>query len=171
MKIKNKRKEYSPSKVNRYLKFFDMVASKITRATGSATAFILAFSLIAIWLLSGPFFDFSDTWQLVINTGTTIITFLMVFIIQQSQNKDTVALQLKLNELIASNTKASNRLIDIEDLTDQELQVIKKFYINLSKLAEKESNLHSTHSIDEAEHNQASKNREKKKSKSRSPAV
>ena len=95
-------------------------------------------------------FDFSDTWQLVINTGTTIITFLMVFIIQQSQNKDTLAVQLKLNELIACQELASNRLIDMEDLTEEELMVLKKFYVKLSKLAEKENDLHSSHSLDEA---------------------
>ena len=118
----------------------------------------------------GPFFKFSDTWQLVINTSTTIITFLMVFIIQQSQNKDTMALQLKLNELIASNAYASNRLIDVEDLTEAELQTIKKFYVALSKMAAKDSDLHSTHSIDEAtnKHNdKLSQNKSSKKSKSK----
>ena len=98
----------------------------------------------------GPVFKYSDTWQLVINTGTTIITFLMVFIIQQSQNKDSLAIQLKLNELIAAEERASNRLIDVEDLTQAELEVLKKFYIKLSKLAEKENDLFSSHSIDEA---------------------
>lgn len=111
---------------------------------------ILAFTLIIIWAICGPFFDYSDTWQLIINTGTTIITFLMVFIIQQSQNKDTLAVQLKLNELIACQELASNRLIDIEDLTEEELMVLKKFYIKLSDLAEKENDLHSSHSLDEA---------------------
>jgi low affinity Fe/Cu permease len=98
----------------------------------------------------GPLFDFSDTWQLVINTGTTIITFLMVFVIQQSQNKDTMAIQLKLNELIASSKTASNRLVDIEDLSEQELDKLKKFYITLSELAAQEDNSMGSHSIDEA---------------------
>src|SRR5206468_7709272 len=98
-------------------------------------AFILAFLIIIIWAITGPVFKFSDTWQLVINTGTTIITFLMVFVIQQSQNKDTIALQIKLNELIASSKDASNRLIDVEDLTPEELETLKKFYIQLAKLA------------------------------------
>lgn len=158
-------------KVNPFIRFFDKVATKITRVTGSAAAFITAFLIIIVWLISGPFFDYSDTWQLLINTSTTIVTFLMVFVIQQSQNKDTVAMQLKLNELIASNTKASNRLIDIEDLTDQELQVLKKFYIGLSKKAEKETNLYTTHSIDEAEHNHATKKRLKNKLKPQSVAT
>jgi low affinity Fe/Cu permease len=129
---------------------FEKIAGKITHGTGSPMAFIIAALIIIIWLLSGPLFGFSDTWQLIINTGTTIITFLMVFVIQHSQNKDTMALQLKLNELIASHDKASNRLIDIEDLTEEELQQLKKFYVKLSRLAEKEVDLHTSHSLEEA---------------------
>lgn len=132
------------------MKVFDKFSTKVTKATGSPQAFLLAAIVIVIWAALGPIFKYSDTWQLVINTGTTIITFLMVFLIQQSQNKDTVALQLKLNELIACNKNASNRLIDVEDLTDDELQTLKKFYIKLSKLSEKELDIHSSHSIDEA---------------------
>lgn len=131
-------------------KFFDRFSNAVTRLSGRPVAFLIALSIIIIWAISGPLFKFSDTWQLVINTGTTIITFLMVFIIQQSQNKDTMALQLKLNELIASHKKASNRLIDIEDLTSDELEVLKKFYIKLSDLAEQDNDLFSSHSIDEA---------------------
>ncbi len=130
--------------------FFDKMSSVITKATGSPAAFIIALSVVIIWGISGPVFRYSNTWQLVINTGTTVITFLMVFVIQQSQNKETMAIQLKLNELIASGEKASNRLIDIEDLTEDELKVIKKFYTKLSKLAETESDLHKSHSLDEA---------------------
>jgi low affinity Fe/Cu permease len=130
--------------------FFEKFSAKITKATGSPAAFVIAFLVIIGWALSGPIFNYSDTWQLVINTGTTIITFLMVFVIQQSQNKDTIALQLKLNELIASNAAASNRLIDVEDLTAEELETLKKFYIRLSTLAKKENDIHATHSIDEA---------------------
>ena len=97
---------------------FDTFSKYVTRFTGSPVAFISAFFIVIIWALLGPVFGFSDTWQLVINTGTTIITFLMVFVIQQSQNKDTVAIHLKLNELLATSKNASNRLIDIEDLTE-----------------------------------------------------
>ena len=129
---------------------FEKIAGKITRGTGSPLAFIIAAMLIVVWLISGPLFGFSDTWQLIINTSTTIITFLMVFVIQHSQNKDTMALQLKLNELIASHEKASNRLIDVEDLTDEELQQLKKFYVKLSRLAEKEADLRTSHSLEEA---------------------
>ena len=138
-------------------RMYNKFSTKITRATGRPLALIIAFSVIIIWAVTGPIFQYSDTWQLVINTGTTIITFLMVFIIQQSQNKDTTALQLKLNELIAANEKASNRLIDIEDLTEEELLVLKKFYIKLGDLAEKESDLFSSHSLDEAEKKHSTK--------------
>jgi low affinity Fe/Cu permease len=129
---------------------FDKISSVVTRTAGRPAASIIAFALILIWGMCGPLFDFSDTWQLVINTSTTIITFLMVFIIQQSQNKDTLALQLKLNELIACQQSASNRLIDIEDLTEDELMVLKKFYVRLAGLSQKENDLYSSHSLDEA---------------------
>src|SRR6476659_5391332 len=129
---------------------FEKAASSVTRVTGSSTAFLVAVGVILAWAVTGPLFHYSDTWQLVINTGTTIITFLMVFIIQQSQNKDSLAIQLKLNELIASDERASNRLIVVEDLTQDELEVLKKFYIRLSELAKKENDLHSSHSVDEA---------------------
>jgi low affinity Fe/Cu permease len=132
-------------------RFFEKFAAKVTKATGSPAAFIIACFAIIAWAVMGPLFNYSDTWQLVINTGTTIVTFLMVFVIQQSQNKDTMALQLKLNELIAATASASNRLIDVEDLTVEELETLKKFYIKLARLAEKENNIHQTHSIDEAE--------------------
>jgi low affinity Fe/Cu permease len=144
MKAKKKKK---PKKLS---KFFDRFSSSVTKITGKPIAFILAFLIIIIWAITGPIFQFSDTWQLVINTGTTIITFLMVFVIQQSQNKDTMALQIKLNELIASSENASNRLIDVEDLTPEELEILKKFYIQLAKLAAKETDIKATHSIEEA---------------------
>jgi low affinity Fe/Cu permease len=129
---------------------FERTAVAITRAAGSSKAFLISISLILLWAVSGPLFHFSDTWQLVINTGTTIITFLMVFVIQQSQNKDSLAIQLKLNELIAAEERASNRLIVVEDLSQEELDILKKFYVRLSDLAEEENDLHSSHSIDEA---------------------
>ena len=131
--------------------WFQKIAASITRATGSATAFLIAVLVIIVWGITGPIFHYSDTWQLVINTGTTVITFLMVFLIQQTQNKDSLALQLKLNELIASDEKASNRLIVVEDLTQEELEVLKKFYIKLADLAKKENDLHSSQSVDEAD--------------------
>lgn len=144
-------------------KVFDKIANTVTKAAGSPVVSVSAFAIIIIWALAGPLFGYSDTWQLVINTGTTIITFLMVFIIQQSQNKDTHALHLKLNELIASNEKASNRLIDVEDLTEKELEVLKSFYVKLSQTAEKEKDIFSSHSIDEAEINQKEKQKRLKR--------
>ncbi|RXK83850.1 low affinity iron permease family protein [Filimonas effusa] len=138
-------------KPGRFKVFFDRFSGKVTHLAGSSIAFLSAFGIIIVWAVTGPIFHFSDTWQLVINTGTTIITFLMVFVIQQSQNKDTLALHLKLNELIAASDCTSNRLIDVEDLTEEELVVLKKFYVKLSQLAKNEKNLFATHSIDEAE--------------------
>ncbi|THU37125.1 low affinity iron permease family protein [Niastella caeni] len=139
------------NKKNRGSILFQKMSNKITKVTGSPKAFITALVVVIIWAVTGPVFGYSDTWQLVINTGTTIITFLMVFIIQQSQNKDTTAIQLKLNELIASDERASNRLVDIEDLTEEDLAKIKKFYIKLADLAEKENDVSSSHSLNEAE--------------------
>lgn len=133
-----------------FFSFFDLFSKKVTKATGSPWAFFAALSVVVVWGILGPVFGFSDTWQLVINTGTTIITFLMVFVIQQSQNKDTVALHLKLNELIASSERSSNRLVDIEDLTEEELDKLKRYYIKLSELASREDDSFASHSIDEA---------------------
>lgn len=138
---------------------FDNFSTNVTRITGSSYSFIIAAVFIVAWAFSGPLFHFSDTWQLVVNTVTSVITFLMVFIIQQSQNKDTMALQLKLNELIAANSKASNRLIDIEDLTDEELQRLKRFYNELGELAEKDKDLFATHTIEEAKEIQEEEHR------------
>lgn len=140
---------------------FERFAAKVTKVTGKPIAFLLAFLIIIGWAVTGPIFHYSNTWQLVINTGTTIITFLMVFVIQQSQNKDTVALQLKLNELIAASPSTSNRLIDVEDLSASELETLKKFYIKLSMIAKKEGDIHQTHSIDEAQVYSARKERKK----------
>lgn len=136
---------------------FEIIANKITCWTGSATAFGLAALTIITWAVSGPFFHYSETWQLVINTGTTIVTFLMVFLIQKSQNKDSKAIQLKLNELIAASRFASNRMVDIEDLSEEELDLLHKYYEKLSDIAEKDDNIHKSHSIDEAEKLEAKK--------------
>lgn len=135
---------------SRMSRIFEKVAEKITCWTGSSVAFITAFAIILVWAITGPLFGYSDTWQLVINTGTTIITFLMVFIIQKSQNKDSKAIQLKLNELIAASRHASNRMVDIEDLSEAELDVLHKFYQRLSDVSEQDSDIHLSHSIDAA---------------------
>ena len=107
----------------------------VTKWTGTSSAFALACGVVVAWLLSGPLFGYSDTWQLVINTGTTIVTFLMVFLIQRSQNKDAMAIQLKLNELVAAMEGASNRLIDVEELSEEELATLHQYYSRLVTMA------------------------------------
>ena len=121
-----------------------------TKATGSSLAFVLAVTVIIVWVVTGPLFNFSDTWQLVINTGTTIVTFLMVFLIQRAQNKDALAIHLKLNEIVAALEGASNRLIDVEDLSEPEIDALHAYYKKLIELARKDDVLTATHSIEEA---------------------
>jgi len=128
----------------------ERMSTAATSWTGSTSALITAVSIIVIWLISGPLFHYSDTWQLVINTGTTIITFLMVFLIQRSQNKDSLALHLKLNELVAAMQGASNRLIDVEALTEKELATLHLYYGELAKLSRTESDVTESHSVEEA---------------------
>ncbi len=129
---------------------FEKFASGVAKATGSTYAFIIAFSIVLVWALTGPAFHYSESWQMIINTGTTIITFLMVFLIQKAQNKDSLAIQLKLNELVAAHKFASNRLVDVENMTEDELKVIQKYYSKLSDFTKEEESLQQSHSIDEA---------------------
>ncbi|MBD3583846.1 low affinity iron permease family protein [Flavobacterium selenitireducens] len=133
---------------------FERMAMGVSKAAGSTTAFTMAFVMIIGWGVLGPIFDFSAGWQLFINTTTTIVTFLMVFLIQKAQNKDSLAIQLKLNELVASHEYASNRLVDIEELTEEEMKIIQKYYSRLSKLSQTEESLLRSHSIDEADDQQ-----------------
>ncbi|HKB10376.1 MAG TPA: low affinity iron permease family protein [Vicinamibacterales bacterium] len=121
-----------------------------TRWTGSTGAFALALLVVVVWGLVGPAFHFSDTWQLVINTGTTIVTFLMVFLIQRTQNKDSLAVHLKLNELVAAVEGASNRLIDVEALTEKELSTLHRYYGELAQLSRTSRDLTESHSVEEA---------------------
>ena len=137
-----------PNKLGQLLELFSL---KATKATGTSKAFILAVTVIVVWGFTGPIFDFSDTWQLVINTGTTIITFLMVFLIQRTQNKDALAIHLKLNEIVAALEGASNRLIDVEDLTEDEIETLHTHYQRLVAMAKKDLKLTQSHSIEEAE--------------------
>lgn len=136
---------------------FERFAGKAVSATGSPWAFIIAFLVILLWAITGPIFGFSDTWQLVINTSTTIITFLMVFIIQKTQNKDSKSIQLKLNELIACTKTASNRLIDIEELSEQELNTLHTFYSKLAEDTKIHLDIRKSHSIEEAIENSKGK--------------
>lgn len=126
---------------------------RVTTLAGSTPAFLIALLLIMTWAVTGPIFNYSEEWQLVVNTGTTIITFLMVFLIQKSQNKDSLAIQLKLNELVAAHQFASNRLVNVENMTEEELKVIQKYYAQLSEFSKQEESLQQSHSIDEAEAN------------------
>ena len=130
--------------------YFEKFASTVTKATGSTPAFIIALGMVVGWAICGPLFHYSANWQMVITTGTTIITFLMVFLIQKEQNKDSLAIQLKLNELVAAHEFASNRLVNVEDMTEEELKVIQKYYSKLSDFTKKEESLQQSHSIDEA---------------------
>jgi low affinity Fe/Cu permease len=127
------------------------LATLATNWTGTTAAFVTAALIIAVWLITGPFFHFSDTWQLVINTGTTVITFLMVFLIQRAQNRDALAVQLKLDEIVAALEGASNRLISVEDLSEEELKVLRSHYQRLAEMAKLDLKITESHSIEEAE--------------------
>lgn len=130
--------------------WFDQFSTFATKIAGSPYAFLSAFFLIIVWLITGPIFDYSDTWQLIINTGTTIITFLMVFIIQQSQNKDSEAVHLKLNELLSATNKASDFLIAVEDLSEEELELIRKYYEKIIELSKKKAGIKEKYSEEAA---------------------
>jgi low affinity Fe/Cu permease len=136
---------------------FETFSKVITRFTGSTAAFGLALGIVVVWALLGPLFHFSDTWQLVINTGTTIVTFLMVFLIQRSQNKDSLAVHLKLNELVSAMQGASNRLIDVEELSEKDLAALHRYYCELTNLAKKSSDVTESHSVEEARHRHSAK--------------
>lgn len=113
--------------------WFERFAKKFARSSGQPRAFALAVLLIVAWLATGPLFDFSDTWQLVVNTGTTVITFLMVFLIQSTQNRDGEAIQVKLDELLRATTGAHVALLDLEELEERELDLIRSRYIRLAR--------------------------------------
>ncbi|MCD9853910.1 low affinity iron permease family protein [Epilithonimonas sp. JDS] len=140
---------------------FERFANAATAFTGSSSAFIIAVLVVIIWAVTGPIFNYSETWQLVINTGTTIITFLMVFLIQKAQNKDGKAIQLKLNELIAASKQASNRMVDIEDLTEKELDQLHDYFVKIAELSKQAENIHKCYSIDAAVKKHKNKYQEK----------
>jgi low affinity Fe/Cu permease len=130
--------------------FLEKLARGVAEWTGSSGAFGVALAVVLVWALTGPIFHFSDTWQLVINTGTTIVTFLMVFLIQRAQNKDAQAIHLKLNEIVAAVQGASNRLINVEDLTEDEIRLLHRHYGRLAHLCRTDTALTESHSIEEA---------------------
>ena len=139
-----------PPKRSAISALLERLSYQATRVTGTSIAFVIAVAVILVWAITGPIFNYSDTWQLVINTGTTIVTFLMVFLIQRAQNKDALAIHLKLNEIVAALEGASNRLIDVEDLTEPEIEALRKYYKRLIDLARQDDVLTTTHSIEEA---------------------
>jgi low affinity Fe/Cu permease len=151
---------------NKLSQALERFSETATRWAGSSSAFAVAVAIIVVWAVTGRVFAFSDTWQLVINTGTTIVTFLMVFLIQRSQNKDALAVHLKLNELVAALQGASNRLIDIEAFTERDLRVLQKHYATLADLASKESNISQSHSVEEARARHTSKIKKRTKAAS-----
>ena len=142
---------------------FERLSERVTKWAGSTTAFITGLGIVLAWVLLGPVFGYSNTWQLVINTGTTIVTFLMVFLIQRSQNKDALVIHLKLNELVAAMQGASNRLIDVEALSEKELQVLERYYGELADLARKDPTFARSHTVEEARNRHSQKLEERRK--------
>ncbi len=153
-----------PRKRSKISELLEKFSHQATWATGTSSAFVLAVLVIVVWAITGPLFHFSDTWQLVINTGTTIVTFLMVFLIQRAQNKDALAIHLKLNEIVAAMEGASNRLIDVEDLTEPEIAALRTYYKKLIDLAREDDVLTMTHSIEEAATRHGTKYKHRSKS-------
>lgn len=131
---------------------FRVVANRISVWTGSATVFLAAVLVVAVWALTGPIFHYSDTWQLVINTGTTIITFLMVFLIQNTQNRDSKAVQLKLDELIRATKGARNQYVVLEDLNDDDLDELNNQFKELTQKPGTVRAMHKLHDKIEEEH-------------------
>ena len=129
----------------------DRIAGAVTHWAGSSWGFGIALGTVVVWAITGPLFRWSDTWQLVINTGTTIVTFLMVFLVQRTQNRDGLAIQVKLNELVAAMQGASNRLIDVEELSEEELKMIEAHYRRLVEMARDDQDVSASHSVEEAE--------------------
>jgi low affinity Fe/Cu permease len=142
--------EAQPQRAGPISRRLEQISRDVTRWTGSSWGFTLAALVVVAWVATGPVFHYSDTWQLVINTGTTIVTFLMVFLIQRSQNKDAQAVHLKLNEIVAAIEGASNRLVDVEDLSEDELTTLHRYYATLASMSKRDLKLTQSHSIEEA---------------------
>jgi low affinity Fe/Cu permease len=129
---------------------FERASQAATSWTGKTPALVIAFAVIIVWGATGPIFGYSDTWQLVINTSTTIVTFLMVFLIQRAQNKESRALELKLNEIVAALQGASNHLIDVESLSEHEIEMLHRHYVKLAQMAKRDVSITQSHSVEEA---------------------
>jgi len=129
---------------------FEKISNTISSYSGSSPVFLTALALVLLWAITGPVFHYSNTWLLVVNTGTSIITFLMVFLIQKAQNKEAIAVQLKLNELIAANNSASNRLLNIQDLSEEQLNTLYEHYRTLVELTQKARSNTKSHSVEDA---------------------
>jgi low affinity Fe/Cu permease len=129
---------------------FEKISNAITVYSGSSAVFSIATGLILLWGITGPIFNYSNTWLLIANTATSIITFLMVFLIQKAQNKEAIAVQLKLNELIAASTHASNRLLNIQDLSEGELRTLYEHYRKLVELTRQAESNTQSHSVEDA---------------------
>jgi low affinity Fe/Cu permease len=142
--------EAPPGDEQHHRPVLERMSSVATRWAGSGPAFAVAAGLIVAWLVSGPLFKWSDTWQLVINTTTTIVTFLMVFLIQRAQNRDALAVSLKLNELLAATEGASNRLLEADRFSEKELELLGAHFEQLVRLAREDGSLTASHSVEEA---------------------
>jgi low affinity Fe/Cu permease len=141
----------APTATGRFRVLFGQLSSRVSALVGSPTAFILAVLALLVWAAAGPLFGFSDTWQLLINTATTIVTFLIVFLIQHTQNKDARAIQLKLNEVLAAIEGASNRLINVEKLSDEELDRLQDEFGRLAERVRAQGDARRAHSVEEEE--------------------
>jgi low affinity Fe/Cu permease len=139
----------APSRFHEVSKLLEGLAHKATLWTGSSWAFIIAFALTALWLVTGPLFRYSDTWQLVMNTISSVVTFLMVFLLQRAQNKDALAMQIKLNEIIAALEGASNRMINVEDLSEDEVRQLHQRYRAVQERAKKDQDVTESLSIEQ----------------------
>ncbi|HZS04032.1 MAG TPA: low affinity iron permease family protein [Blastocatellia bacterium] len=146
--VRSVMKRKRSSSLSRALERF---SHRVTVWSGHSLAFLIAFGAVLAWFACGPFFHFSTDYQMYINTGTTIVTFLMVFLIQRAQNKEMLAIHLKLNEIVAALEGASNRLIDVEDLTEEEVETLHRHYQRLVEMARRDADLRQSHSIEEAE--------------------
>ena len=155
-------KSRKPSPIARFL---EQLSVRVSDWAGSSLAFGIAAAIVIVWAATGPLFHYSNTWQLVINTGTTIVTFLMVFLIQRAQNKDSRAAQLKLNEIVAALEGASNRLINVEDLSEGELGVLRQHFHRLVEMSRQDEDLGRSHSVEEAEQRHTFKASARRKAK------